>query len=243
MEQLPPTVGLEGVGEMFDPGVIAVAGTGDGHHVEARGILQQAVSLEEMERRASQSLLLGGVDPITNEPSLTSPQRKGFVFLRLPPELWSSICEMIVLEAKPIKCFSKLGWRMNQSTVIQPGISRTCRLLRHHTLRMFYEQNTFMVYNQIAMPNELVCWLNAIGFINRSRLRRLYLWTSSSETITRIEEHFADAGTNFPTWTDYKDSKTGFLIRQLAFAEDVEHDEERLQRDLDLLRTPRSDNG
>lgn len=150
---------------------------------------------------------------------------------------------MIIFEPKPIKCFSKLGWKTNEATVQQPGISRTCRVLREHTLWMFYEQNTFMVYDQIAMPVQLVRWLDAIGHTNRLRLKRLYLWSQRGETIERIEEYFANAGITAPIWTNYKDERNGSPIRQLAFEDlEVEHDEERLQRDLILLRPSKVDN-
>lgn len=83
-------------------------------------------------------------------------KRKGFTFLQLPPELWSYICELVILEPAPINSFTKLGWKANALTVMQPGISRTCRLLRRQTLAMFYERNAFVAYNQNAMPYQLV---------------------------------------------------------------------------------------
>lgn len=82
-----------------------------------------------------------------------------------------------------------------------------------------------------------------MGFINRSRLRQLYLWNPSSETVARIEECLVDAGITHFIWSDHKNPKKGLPIRQLAFVEDIQHDEERLQRDLDLLRSPQPDYG
>lgn len=172
-----------------------------------------------------------------HSPSLTPRQRKGFVFLNLPPELWTWICEMVVLETKPIRCFSKLGWKVNEATVKQPGISRTCHLLRNHTLGMFYEQNTFMVYSQMAMPHQVACWLSAIGEGNRARLRRLYLWNGD---ISEIEKYFANAGISGHVWRERAEPKTGMHVRQLVLPHvDADEDEERLKKDIDLLRGPR----
>lgn len=144
---------------------------------------------------------------------------------------------MAVLEPKPIRCFSKLGWKVNEATVKQPGISRTCHLLRNHTLGIFYEQNTFMVYSQMAMPHQLHLTRMRLGEGNRARLRRLYFWNSN---IDEIETYFANVDVSGYIWRQRAEWKTGMHIRQLVLAHvDADEDEERLRKDVDLLRTPR----
>lgn len=144
---------------------------------------------------------------------------------------------MVVVQSEPIKAFSKLGSKKNESTVMQPGISRTCRLIRKETIPMFYERNTFMAYDQIAMPAQLVSWVTAIGWTNRASLRRLYVQGTETQTFNQIEEYCVEAGITFPIWKTNTDRVTGAYVHQLSFIElNTSRDDERLQQDLNLLR-------
>ena len=96
----------------------------------------------------------------------------------------------MVVRDKPIKIFSKLGPKWNQATLMQPGMSRTCRMVREVALPMFYEQNTFIVHDQIALPSQLTAWALAIGSVNRASLKNLYMFRISNETIRLIKKHF-----------------------------------------------------
>ena len=148
------------------------------------------------------------------------------------------ICELAIIPAGPVKAFSLLCVKRNEKTVMQPAISRTCRVIREHTQRLFYENTTFIVYNQNAMPSQLVRWLSAIGWTNRARIKRLFVKCPDLETLEQIDEYCIDMGITLPFQRRYKDEITGMRVDQLSFVEaEGSGDQDRLQEDLDFLRT------
>lgn len=114
--------------------------------------------------------------------------------LQLPAELQLTIFEYAVLEPEPLLlncgCDSSYSgdhdqWREDRQLwetgerlpPLQPGLTKTCSLIRSLTIPIFYQQNVFRAhYCHRSDFETAVKWLNLIGKDNRLLLRDLCLW-------------------------------------------------------------------
>lgn len=114
--------------------------------------------------------------------------------LQLPAELQLTIFEYAVQEPEPLlincACDSSYHgdydqWQEDSNAwkagilrpPHQPALTRTCSLIRHIALPMFYKQNTFRAhYCYQADQDGAIEWLDRIGSKNRSLIRDLAFW-------------------------------------------------------------------
>lgn len=68
------------------------------------------------------------------------------------------------------------------------------------------------------------------------RLKRLFVRGASQRTLEKIEEGCAEAGITSPIWTRYFDRVTSFSVQRLTFVELQTSEDERLLKDLSLVR-------
>lgn len=77
-----------------------------------------------------------GTKPTAND------TEQAFRFLDLPPEIWLSICRLAVIQGTII--VERPNSKTNtEVSVAQPALSRTCKVLRAETLKLFYGENEF----------------------------------------------------------------------------------------------------
>ncbi|KAF7188661.1 hypothetical protein HII31_09913 [Pseudocercospora fuligena] len=122
-------------------------------------------------------------------------QEKPFRLLDLPPELWIKIGQMAVDDAtEPNKCLAREkesaedvsgAWPLDSETtvgesqrVLQPAITKTCRILRRELLPYHYENNVTLVLIECLQyweREKINKWLAAIGTESRKKIRCAYL--------------------------------------------------------------------
>lgn len=71
----------------------------------------------------------------------------------------------------------------------------------------------------MALPKQLVSWVDAIGWTNRAHLHQLYIQGCSSQTIDEIEEHCIDVGITLAFSKDKTNPSSGPRLYQLSFVE------------------------
>jgi hypothetical protein len=120
-----------------------------------------------------------------------------FRLLDLPPELILHILELFIdidLVQGPINiadAFSgpksaipfilKRGearYTTRSRRLLQPAISRTCRLFRSETLPLFYQRNVFFLSNNFEGDRAIVKWLGCIGIEHVRQLRSVLVRAS-----------------------------------------------------------------
>jgi len=119
--------------------------------------------------------------------------------LSLPAELQLSIYELVVIEPEIVLlncgCDSSYSndrdkWREDQAAwedgikhpPSEPGLTRTCKVLREITLPMFYKHNTFRIhYCYAATFQTAFDWLDRIGDSNRQQLRKVFLFDGNKK--------------------------------------------------------------
>lgn len=114
--------------------------------------------------------------------------------MQLPAELQLTIFEYVVIEHETllINCGCDSSYRGDwdkweedrqlwasgqKQPPQQPGLTRTCKVIRSITLPMFYTRNVFRAHYcyETDFPL-LIRWLTAIGLDNRMLLRDFALW-------------------------------------------------------------------
>lgn len=99
-------------------------------------------------------------------------RRTPFRLLDLPPELWVRICEFAVLKSCPIVIGHQTDMKDMARVALQPSITRTCRVLRHEALPLFYTLNSWEMIHNYSVP----CprrFLHAIGATNLHKMTLL----------------------------------------------------------------------
>lgn len=100
--------------------------------------------------------------------------RAPFRLFDLPPELWLRVCEFAVIRPSTIRVGKEPSLVDQVAITRQPAITRTCRLLRHESLPLFYSSNTFEMLHCSGVP----CprnWIKAIGSDHRRRMKSMLM--------------------------------------------------------------------
>lgn len=100
--------------------------------------------------------------------------RSPFRLFDLPPELWLRVCEFAVLKPSPIRVGREPNLKDQVAVTQQPAITRTCRLLRHEALPVFYALNTFEMLHHFGVPCPRK-WIEAIGCAHRKRMKSVLM--------------------------------------------------------------------
>ncbi|KAI7209592.1 hypothetical protein KC333_g8651 [Hortaea werneckii] len=105
----------------------------------------------------------------------TGAASKPFRLLELPPELWTRICTLAILDPADITIKQAAYPKLVCLQTLQPPITRICRALRSECLPLFYKLVNFIILDEYADVEGIVKWLRSLGKKNRGRFRRLYL--------------------------------------------------------------------
>ncbi|KAI7156709.1 hypothetical protein KC349_g6084 [Hortaea werneckii] len=112
------------------------------------------------------------IQPSTNSVGVTD---NPFRLLDLPPELWTRICTLVILDHADIIIKYAAYPDLVCSQTLQPPLIRTCRVLRGECLPLFYNLVNFIILDEYADVEGVLKWLRSLGKENRLRFRRLYL--------------------------------------------------------------------
>ncbi|GAB1731420.1 hypothetical protein NU195Hw_g1130t1 [Hortaea werneckii] len=115
------------------------------------------------------------MDRIQRSTEGTGAATKPFRLLDLPPELWTRICTLAILDPADITIKQAAYPKLVCLQTLQPSITRTCRALRSECLPLFYKLVNFIILDEYADVEGIVKWLRSLGKRNRQRFRRLYL--------------------------------------------------------------------
>jgi len=122
-----------------------------------------------------------------------------FRLLDLPNELLLPILDMAVTvscKGNPIRIHyavrskksnvaspaGEIKYRKGAHMLMQPAITRVCRLLRNEGLPMFYKQNTFYSWHNRYSFRAVRRWLDDIGQVHASNMMQLFIDRSRSST-------------------------------------------------------------
>lgn len=114
-----------------------------------------------------------------------------FRLLDLPPEIWSHIVKLAVEGAdydignsEKLTIFNR---RRRLRGTTQPGITRTCRAIRHETIPHFYTSNSFTFYDNPETVRAMFAWLKVIGSAYWPRLKKLYIVSEFNWTLGYLD--------------------------------------------------------
>ncbi|RMY20144.1 hypothetical protein D0867_04206 [Hortaea werneckii] len=93
----------------------------------------------------------------------------------LPPELWTRICTLAILDPANITIKHAAYPNLVCSQTLQPPLTRTCRVLRGECLPLFYKLVNFIILDEYADVEGVLKWLRSLGKEKRGRFRRLCL--------------------------------------------------------------------
>ncbi|KAK4891953.1 hypothetical protein LTR27_009478 [Elasticomyces elasticus] len=137
---------------------------------------------ERLDKRRRQQMPFMAPKKGSTEMSQTTPP--AFRLLDLPPELFVRIGRYAI----PYNRTLSLGTNGNGRLVLQPAITRVCKVLREELLPVFYSRNTFTYHDRNQMMiNRLTSFLRRVPTACKKETLRVYVTSHRSDTQVFLE--------------------------------------------------------
>ncbi|KAK4960057.1 hypothetical protein LTR10_002948 [Elasticomyces elasticus] len=145
------------------------------------------------EKRRQQGLF---TTPKQDEAKTSRATSPAFRLLDLPPELFLHICRYAV----PSKMKFGLGTTGNGPMIMQPPITRVCRILREELLPMFYTNNIFTYTDGSPTSRRLTSFLERIPVSCEKGALKILVGSIQHDTQAFLEGSLQFIGYRLQRW-------------------------------------------